>query len=319
MPAKKKTTSSKTADTKRATKSAKKKAESSTTSPKEAEKQTVTNPSAETPLPEGTRQSKPTATELLKRTRHHTPSIFKIASRKHAPIVFSLEDVREILKKRKAEDAEETRSNTTAEREKPAPQRSTPPTASIAAQTPAQKSKHSAASLADILGFGGAAAAPSKNAVPSSEKEVPKAFRPYYRLLLELRSHVRESLGMHAEDTLKRSQKEDSGDISTSADAGTDNFDRDFALSVVSSEQEALREIEAAIKRVHNGTYGVCEITGEKISPERLEAVPFTRFSLEGQRQYESTARRRVSRGGGAFLNEGGADISFGGDDDGDN
>ena len=43
------------------------------------------------------------------------------------------------------------------------------------------------------------------------------------------------------------------------ADAGTDTFDRDFALSLVSSEQEALSEIEAAIKRIHDGTYGICE------------------------------------------------------------
>ena len=62
----------------------------------------------------------------------------------------------------------------------------------------------------------------------------------------------------------------------------------------------------------------MCEVTGEPIKPERLEAVPFTRFSLEGQRQYEATSKRRVSQAG-AFLNEVSSDaISFG-DDDGDN
>ena len=101
-------------------------------------------------------------------------------------------------------------------------------------------------------------------------------------------------------------------------DAGTDTFDRDFALSLLSGEQEALNEIEASLKRIFNGTYGICEETGEAINPERLGAVPFTRFSLEGQRQHESTSIRRVSQAG-AFLNEGsGEAISFG-DDDGDN
>ncbi len=229
-------------------------------------------------------------------------------------MVFSLDDVREILKKKKKEEASE--KSATSKAATPVAPSPAPVAKPIPELEPAQKSKHGAASLADILGFSTGPAAPT--ATPRNQP-VPKGFRPYYAMLLELRDHVRESLGMHAEDTLKRSQKEDSGDISTSADAGTDNFDRDFALSVVSSEQEALREIEAAIKRIHSGTYGICEITGEKISHERLEAVPFTRFSLEGQRQYEATARRRVQRGGTSFLNEAGADISFGTEDDGDN
>ena len=84
---------------------------------------------------------------------------------------------------------------------------------------------------------------------------------------------------------------------------------------MVSSEQEALKEIEDAIERVFKGSYGVCEITGETISAERLEAVPFTRFSLEGQRQHELTRRRRVSRGG-TFLSEGAEGVSFGDDND---
>jgi RNA polymerase-binding transcription factor DksA len=258
---------------------------------------------------------KPKASDLLKRTRHQTPTIFKVGSRKHAPIIFTLEDVREILKHRKKEErangaTEAPRAKKVAKpaTEKPAP----------APEMPTQKSVHAAASLADILGFGTAPVAPTPTAKAAPKGEVPKKFRKFHALLLELRAHVQESLGMHAEDTLKRSQKEDSGDISTSADAGTDNFDRDFALSVVSSEQEALREIDAAIKRILNGSYGVCEITGEPISEERLEAVPFTRYSLEGQRQFESTARRRVQRGG-SFLGEGGADAIGFGDDDGDN
>ena len=71
------------------------------------------------------------------------------------------------------------------------------------------------------------------------------------------------------------------------ADAGTDAFDRDFALGLLSSEQDALREIDQAIERIRNGTYGICELTGQKIRRERLEAIPWTRFSEAAERELE--------------------------------
>ena len=99
------------------------------------------------------------------------------------------------------------------------------------------------------------------------------------------------------------------------ADGGTESFDRDFALSLVSSEQEALQEIESAIRRIMNGSYGVCEITGETIKKERLTAVPFTRYSLEGQRQLEKNKVRKTDRGStyGEFTSD--DIISFGDDE----
>jgi DnaK suppressor protein len=71
------------------------------------------------------------------------------------------------------------------------------------------------------------------------------------------------------------------------ADAGTDSFDRDFALSMLSSDQDALYEIEQAIKRIENGTFGVCELTGKPIPKGRLEAIPWARFSAPAQHQLE--------------------------------
>jgi len=155
-----------------------------------------------------------------------------------------------------------------------------------------------AASLADILGYN-----PVKNEKPEDEEaQIDKKFIRYYKLLVELRDHVKSGLETHAEETLKRSSRDDSGDLSGygqhMADAGTDNFDRDFALSLVSNEQEALYEIEEAIKRIKNGTYGVCELTGKPISKDRLLAVPFARFSVESQAEIEKTKRRSSSRGG---------------------
>jgi RNA polymerase-binding transcription factor DksA len=71
------------------------------------------------------------------------------------------------------------------------------------------------------------------------------------------------------------------------ADAGTDEFDRDFALSMASSEQEALYEIDQALDRLQTGTFGICELTHRPIERERLEAVPWTRFSASAEKQLE--------------------------------
>ena len=71
------------------------------------------------------------------------------------------------------------------------------------------------------------------------------------------------------------------------ADSGTDNFDRDFALSLLSSSQESLYEIEEAIKRIERGSYGVCELTGKPIPEVRLQAIPWTRFTAGAQKQLE--------------------------------
>ncbi len=76
------------------------------------------------------------------------------------------------------------------------------------------------------------------------------------------------------------------------ADAGSDAYDRDFALSMLGKEQDALYEINEALKRIETGTYGLCEGTGSRISEERLEAMPFARFSIIWQEKVEREQRR---------------------------
>lgn len=161
-----------------------------------------------------------------------------------------------------------------------------------------KQQKFGAASLADILGYN-----PTKNEKPVDEiEQIPKKFIRFYKLLIQLRDHVNSGLTLHSEDTLKRSNREDSGDLSGygqhMADAGTDNFDRDFALSLVSNEQEALYEIQEAIQRIKKGTYGVCETSGKAIPKERLLAVPFARYSVESQTDIEKHRRFTAQRAG---------------------
>lgn len=71
------------------------------------------------------------------------------------------------------------------------------------------------------------------------------------------------------------------------ADSATDEFDRDLALGELSAEQDALYEVEQAIRRIMDGSYGICEETGKPIPPARLRAVPWTRFSREVESRLE--------------------------------
>ncbi len=185
---------------------------------------------------------------------------------------------------------------------------------------PKAKPQHvKAASLADILGFNPKR---GKAAPTESDREVPEKFKRYHRLLVDLRSHLTEDIERHSEETLKRSAKDDAGDLSAygqhMADAGTDTFDRDFALSMVASEQEALSEIDAAIKRIHDGTYGICEISQKPIAKERLLAVPFTRYSAEAQKDLERNRHRTRTQAGlfGEMGEEGGKVMEDSGGED---
>src|SRR6266404_9300588 len=113
----------------------------------------------------------------------------------------------------------------------------------------------------------------------------------YKKLLLDLRDHLIDGVNFLASDNLKRSHRDASGELSGyslhMADAGTDNFDREFALSLVSNEQEALYEIEEALKRLDQNTYGICGFCERPILKARLEAVPFARLCVNCQSDIE--------------------------------
>src|SRR5580765_6580767 len=107
--------------------------------------------------------------------------------------------------------------------------------------------------------------------------------------LLQLRDAMVDSMAGVAKDNL-RSRAEGSEASAFGmhqADAGSDAYDRDFALSLLSQEQDALYEIDQALKRIELGTYGKCEMSGKSIPHARLEAIPFARFTVECQSQLE--------------------------------
>jgi len=168
---------------------------------------------------------------------------------------------------------------------------------------PVRGKKAGAATSASILGHD-AAATPSR---PNGQARVKPQWAKYYRHLLELRERL-----VHQMSGLAKESAEEMSNYSLHmADSGTDNFDRDFALSLLSSDQDAIYEIEEALKRIEKNTYGICELTGKPIPVPRLDAIPWTRFTVEAQSQLEREGALRQRRLGqlGTVDNSGGTEL----------
>jgi DnaK suppressor protein len=123
-------------------------------------------------------------------------------------------------------------------------------------------------------------------------KKVKPEWQKFYQHLMELR----EQLLAQMNGLAKESAQEMAGYSLHMADSGTDNFDRDFALSLLSADQDSVYEIEEALKRIEKKTYGICELTGKPIPKARLEAIPWTRFTVEAQAQLERDGALRQRR-----------------------
>ena len=207
---------------------------------------------------------------------------------------FSLDDVHSILKgKNRKSTKAKSKGAEPKENATKAPKKKGP------AKKVAKVKKLTTASIDDILGFG-SSTAPLRPM--REESKVPSKWLAYYNDLMSLRASLKGALGERSNETIGASARESSGELSlNSSDAGSETFDRDVALSMVASEQEALDEIEDAIDRIFDGTYGVCQETQKPIKKARLKAVPFTRFSLEGQAQYEGRKTKDRESTSGAF------------------
>jgi RNA polymerase-binding transcription factor DksA len=112
---------------------------------------------------------------------------------------------------------------------------------------------------------------------------VPEAWRRHYERLLQLRQQA----AADADELVKESGEAATPFSMHPVDAASDSFDRDLAYSLLSLEQNALAEIDAALQRIRDGTYGVCEITGKPIPRQRLEAIPWARCTVEAQSELE--------------------------------
>ena len=119
------------------------------------------------------------------------------------------------------------------------------------------------------------------------DKQQTKQFR---QLLLQERAKCAGEIKSIARDASK-SPREASGDLSSytihMADMSADSYDRELAMNIAESSQEVLYQIDEAIKRVDDGTYGLCQTCQKPISLSRLKVVPYTSMCIECQRDKE--------------------------------
>ncbi len=134
---------------------------------------------------------------------------------------------------------------------------------------------------------------PAANPAPKSSSEKGNHSSAFIEKqknrLMELRDTLVDAMNGMTRDTIRNAPEgsDASGSGQHQGDAGSDAYDRDFALSVLAKEQDALYEIEQALMRIKAGSYGACEISGRKIPTMRLEAIPFARLTVECQADWE--------------------------------
>jgi len=139
--------------------------------------------------------------------------------------------------------------------------------------------------------------APAKKA-PRKPVKLTNFVKKQRKRLLTMQDELMDAMYGVQQETLRNGPS--SGEASVSGthlgDAGSDAYDRDFALNLLSQEQDALQEIQAALERITEGIYGICGISGKKIPQARLEAMPIARLTVECQSQWERENPNRKFR-----------------------
>jgi DnaK suppressor protein len=114
-------------------------------------------------------------------------------------------------------------------------------------------------------------------------------------LLLEKRRELLGNVKSMEDDTLKRERTDLSNLPLHMGDMGTDTYETDNALSLVDGERRIMEEIDEALDRIEKGTFGICLGTGKPISKARLQAIPWTKYSIE----YATKLEQGQPQGGG--------------------
>ena len=135
--------------------------------------------------------------------------------------------------------------------------------------------------------------AKKKTSTTQKKKESLTAaeIKHFEQMLLEKREEIVGNVTEMEDEVLKKSRLDSSGDLSSMpihmADLGSDNYEQEFALGLMDSERKLLREIDDALLRIQDKTYGICEGTDKPIQKARLEAQPWARYSVEHARMLE--------------------------------
>jgi RNA polymerase-binding protein DksA len=150
-----------------------------------------------------------------------------------------------------------------------------------AATKASRQRSHAAASAVRSDSPASAPGAPVKAGRPLSSQDLAQ-FRD---LLLAKRAELIGDVSTMQDEALNRSRQDAAGDLSNMpihmADLGTDNYEQEFTLGLIEGERALLREIDEALARIANGTYGVCQATGKPIGKARLRARPWAKYCYE--------------------------------------
>ena len=123
-------------------------------------------------------------------------------------------------------------------------------------------------------------------------KDQLKQFR---QLLIIERARLAGEIKSIAQDAAK-SPRDASGDLSAytihMADMAADTYDRELSMNIVSSEQEVLYEVDDALKRIDDGSFGTCQQCSQAITMSRLRAVPYASLCINCQRTKEQKTKR---------------------------
>jgi DnaK suppressor protein len=121
----------------------------------------------------------------------------------------------------------------------------------------------------------------------------PEDFEIFRTLLIDKRRHVLSALDSMETEALRSDESDSSSMPIHMADVGSDAYEQDLKLGISASERERITEIDAALQRIADGTYGVCELSGKAIKKARLRAKPWARWTIDTARENERTGRRR--------------------------
>ncbi len=164
-------------------------------------------------------------------------------------------------------------------------------------KTPGKSTKKAAGKTAKTTS-GGKKSATGKSAGKSTRKQTKpksplsrKELRHFREILLEKRNDLVGDLTGIEAGALRNSRQEGVGDLSNMpthpADIGSDNYEQEFSLGLMESERQLLKEIDEALERIAENTYGICLGTGKPIPKPRLEARPWARYCIEYARKIE--------------------------------
>ena len=130
---------------------------------------------------------------------------------------------------------------------------------------------------------------PSKADKPIKSKLAPKTLDQYRNLLLIKRVELVGDLSAMEAEALQSGGGNLSNVPLHMADIGTDTYDQDFMLGLAEKERSRLREIDDALRRIEDRTYGVCQMTGKPIPKARLLAKPWAKYTIEAAREVEGS------------------------------